>query len=99
MRKRTEIPEAFRGDIRRATEILKAAGCTDVFLFGSLAKARARGTSDLDFAVRGCPPGSFYHLVGKLIFELDHPVDLVDLDSADPFARYLEMEGELMQVG
>jgi len=95
---RTKIPEAFHEDIRRAIQILKEAGCTEIFLFGSLAKGRVGNKSDLDLAVRGCPQDRFFHLLGKLLIELDHPVDLVDLDSLDPFARYLEEEGKLVRV-
>ncbi len=95
---RIKVPDAFQEDIRRAVEILKSAGCTDIFLFGSLTKERAGADSDLDLAIRGCPPGNFFHLLGQLMFELDHPVDLVDLDSADPFARYLEEKGNLIRI-
>jgi predicted nucleotidyltransferase len=96
---RIDIPDAFRADVHRATEILRTAGCSEIFLFGSLAEKRASVSSDLDLAVRGCPPGNFFRVLGKLIMELDHPVDLVDLDSQDPFARYLEEHEELVQVG
>jgi len=37
--------------------------------------------------------------LGKLLLELDHSVDLVNLDRQDAFARYLEKEGELLQIG
>ena len=50
-------------------------------------------------AVRGCPKGKFFHLLGRLLLELEHPGDLVDLDRQHAFARYLEEEGELLQVG
>jgi hypothetical protein len=30
---------------------------------------------------------------------LDHLVDLVDLDSEDPFAHYLHTQAEMIQVG
>ena len=94
----TEIPDAFQADVRRATEILKEAGCTEIFVFGSLAKGRAGKSSDLDLAVRGCPKAGFFHLWGKLFMSLEHSVDLVDLDSEDPFARYLEMHAEVIQI-
>jgi len=32
-----QISETYQKDIRRAKEILKKAGCSEVFLFGSLA--------------------------------------------------------------
>jgi predicted nucleotidyltransferase len=96
---RIEIPDAFQADVHRAAEILRAVGCSEIFLFGSLVEKRASASSDLDLAVRGCPPGNFFRVLGNLIMELDHPVDLVDLDSHDPFARYLEEHEELVQVG
>lgn len=93
------IPEAFRPDIERAVEILKEGGCSEVFLFGSLAEGYSREDSDIDMAVRGCPPSSFFHLYGKLLWELQHRVDLVDLDATDPFARWLLQNEELLRVG
>ncbi|MBU0568959.1 nucleotidyltransferase domain-containing protein [bacterium] len=94
-----EIPEGFRQDIGRAVRILKEAGCTDIFVFGSSAEGEVREESDIDLAIRGCPPEKFFHLWGKLLFELEHPVDLVDMDQGDNFAEYLEKEGGLRQVG
>jgi predicted nucleotidyltransferase len=99
MKKKVQLPEGYQKDIHRAVEILKEAGCTHVFLFGSLALGKVKDGSDIDLAVRGCPKGRFFHLLGKLLLELDHPVDLVSLDSQDAFASYLEEEGELLQIG
>ena len=45
------------------------------------------------------PQGRFFHLPGRLLWELDHPVDLVDLDGQDAFAQYLQEEGELLRIG
>jgi predicted nucleotidyltransferase len=94
-----EIPESLQADIRRAVEILKAAGCAEIFLFGSAATGVAGSRSDIDLAVRGCPPNQFFHLLGKLLWELDHPVDLIDLDAPDTFARFLEGRGKLVRIG
>ena len=96
---RAEIPEGFKRDVDQAVAMLRAAGCTEIFLFGSLADGRAADASDLDLAIRGCPRGSFFHLLGQLMLKLSHSVDLIDLDSADPFARYLEDHKELLRVG
>lgn len=94
-----QLPETYQKDLGRAVEILKQAGCTQVFLFGSLAAGQAREGTDVDLAIRGCPKGKFFHLLGQLLLELEHPVDLVNLDSQDAFARYLEDEGGLLQIG
>ncbi len=93
-----QLPQVYQKDIQRAASILKEAGCTQVFLFGSVATGKVRDGSDLDLAVRGCPPDKFFHLLGRLLMTLDHPVDLVDLDVDDPFARYLERKGRLIPV-
>lgn len=94
-----ELPELYRSDVQHAVDLLKAAGCSQVFLFGSTAVGGMRTGSDLDLAIRGCPPESFFHLLGNLLMELDHPVDLIDLDSKDPFVEYLLMKGELVEIG
>lgn len=93
------LPETYRRSLKQAVEILKAAGCTDVFVFGSGVTGQVRDNSDLDLAVRGCPKGKFFHILGQLLLELDYPVDLISLDSQDAFARYLDEEGELVRVG
>jgi len=99
MKEKVQLPKTYQEDVHRAVEILKEAGCTHVFLFGSLTGGRIRDGSDIDLAIRGCPKGRFFHLLGKLLLELDHPVDLVSLDRQDAFACYLEEEGELLQIG
>jgi predicted nucleotidyltransferase len=95
---RHQLSEPYQSDVQRAVRILKEAGCTDVFLFGSAAAAEVSDQSDIDLAVRGCPGGQFFYLLGRLLLELDRPVDLVNLDRDDAFARYLEREGELHRV-
>lgn len=97
MSENNQLSETHRNNIRRAVKILKSSGCSAVYLFGSLATGEARSDSDMDLAVRGCPKGKFFHLLGQLLLELDYPVDLVNLDSHDAFAHYLEQEGELLQ--
>jgi len=98
MEDKVQLPEIYQKDVRRAVEILKDAGCTDIFLFGSLAAGKIKDKSDIDLAIRGCPKGKFFHLLGRLLLELDYPVDLVNLDRQDAFTRYLEEEGELLQI-
>ena len=96
--RRRDIPRAYANDVARAVQILKEGGCAEVFVFGSTVAGRSRRESDIDIAVRGCPSGRFFHLLGRLMMELDHPVDLVDLDSQQSFGSYLETEDELVRV-
>jgi len=92
------IPESFRRDLRRATEVLREHGCTEVFLFGSLATGQVHQGTDIDLAVRGCPKGQYFRILGKLLVELESGVDLVLLDRGDPFGRFLQEEGEMVRV-
>ncbi len=96
---RFSVPKIFEQDVLRAVNILREAGCSGVYLFGSVLEGNVRDDSDLDLAIRGCPSGRFYHLIGQLLLELEHPVDLVNLDTQDPFAHQLQKEGMLVQVG
>jgi predicted nucleotidyltransferase len=98
MEAQDSLPDEYRADIKNAVEILTEAGCTEVYLFGSLAKGDVKESSDIDLAVRGCPKGHFFSLYGRLMLELEHPVDLVNLHADEPFAKYLEEEGELIQI-
>lgn len=93
------FPAEYAADIDRAVEILKAGGCREVHVFGSVAEGRTRVGSDLDLAVRGCPPQRFFSLLGRLLSELDHPVDLIDLDADSRLARFLDEHGLLVHVG
>ena len=93
-----QIAQPYKKDIQKAVKILKEAGCDEVFLFGSLVSQDYRETSDIDLAVRGCPQGKFFYLLGRLLLELDHPADLVNLDRQDAFAQFLEQEKELIQI-
>lgn len=93
------IPAAIQQDVARAVAILKAGGCSAVFLFGSGAAGTITDRSDIDLAVQGCPKNRFFQLLGRLLCELERPVDLVDLDAPDPFVQFLQDGGELRRVG
>lgn len=88
----------FQTDVQKAVDILRDAGCTEIFLFGSVISGKTTAESDIDLAVRGCPPGKFFQLHGQLLRELSRPVDLTNLDRDDAFARYLEHEGDLLPI-
>ncbi|MFQ5706147.1 MAG: nucleotidyltransferase family protein [bacterium] len=98
MHQKFQISETYQKDIHRAIEIVKEAGCSEIFLFGSLVSGEVGDKSDIDLAIRGCPQGKFFHLLGKLLLELDYPVDLVNLDRQNAFAQYLEKAGELIPI-
>ncbi len=98
MNTKLQIPKGYEDDMRRAIAILKEAGCTHIFLFGSLTSGKVRPGSDIDLAVRGCPKGKFFRVYGRLLREINHPVDLVSLDKQEPFARHLEKQERLIRI-
>lgn len=93
-----EFPKNFEEDIQRAIKILREEGCSEVFLFGSVSTDRVRAESDIDLAARGIPRGRFFSLVGRLLFELEHSIDLIDLDRQSDFAAHLKKENALVQI-
>jgi predicted nucleotidyltransferase len=96
-----ELPVSgeLRRDVDRAVAILKEEGCSEVFLFGSVVNGRTRRDSDIDIAIRSYPPDRVFHVYERLLWNLGHPTDLIDLDSRNPFAEYLERRGEPARLG
>jgi len=93
------MDDDIRRDIEVAAQILKEAGATEVYVFGSAAEGKVRPDSDIDLATRGIPPEVFFHTLGKILCVLTRPVDLVDLDDSKDFADFLAREGRLRRVG
>lgn len=93
-----QFPQEYQADIEKAVQLLKQIGCTEIYLFGSVAQGTSRASSDLDFAVRGCPPDKFFYAIGKLLSELSRTADLIDLDRDTRFGRFLRETGELVRV-
>lgn len=92
------MDEQTRTDIETAVRILRNAGATEVFVFGSVAHGEPRPDSDLDIAVRGLPPEKFFAAMSAVTFAISRVFELVDLDEENPFTQYLEDEGELLRV-
>ena len=84
--------------IQQAAAVLKEAGASEVYLFGSAALGGVRDDSDVDFAVSGLPPQRFFAAMARAEAVLQRPLDLIDLDQPTPFTRYLRAEGELCRV-
>ena len=93
-----KFPAEYREDIKRAIEILKAGGCREIYLFGSLAEGRSHKGSDIDLGVRGCPPQRFFSLFGRLLMQLNHSVDLVNLDRQTHLSILIKKHGSLIHM-
>lgn len=62
-----------------------------VILFGS-AKDRA-DFNDIDIAVKGIKPASFFDFCWEVYRDLSKPVDVIDLDEKCLFTRLVEKDG------
>ncbi len=93
-----EIPVRYRNDVEKAVEILLNAGCDEVYLFGSIVDGTSTQYSDIDIAARGIPPQNFFNIYGKLILNLDHPVELISIENDNRFSSMLLKEGNLHRV-
>lgn len=95
----SRIPSVFRADVKRAIEVLREHGAKEIYLFGSVVHPWSEDEpNDIDLAVSGLLPRRFLHAYGILLGELEHPFDLVDLDSDDRFSHKIRERGELERV-
>jgi len=78
--------------------LLKASGAREVYVFGSVATGKAHAASDIDLAVSGLPPETFFETMARLSDLFQTPFDLVDLDQPSPFTAYLKDRGLLRRV-
>jgi predicted nucleotidyltransferase len=93
-----QIPASHRHDVEKALEILREAGCREIYIFGSLVDGTVTSKSDIDLAVKGIPPEFYFKVLARLIMQLDHPVDLIDLEEDNRFSKMIRKEGNLRRV-
>lgn len=91
-----KLDARFRDDIERAVSYLKEMGCSEIYIFGSIANGTADDDSDIDIAVRGISPERFFKIYGHLLLILEHEIDLVDLDLQKKFGERL-IENETLK--
>ncbi len=80
---------------RRVRDLLPAVkqlltdryGARRVVLFGSFARGDSRESSDVDIAVEGLDGARYFTAMSELSGLLASPVDLVELESAQPSLR------------
>jgi predicted nucleotidyltransferase len=78
-------------EVRR---ILLEHGVEECYLFGSLATGHPRPESDVDLALGGCPPDQLFRVSARLERAFALPLDVVDLELADPaLAAWIRARG------
>ena len=89
-----EASVTLKHDLEKTADILRAAGCSECYVFGSYADGRAHEKSDIDIAIRGLPPERFFYVYGQL----PGTVDLIDLDDGSRFSKKLLLRGAMRRV-
>jgi predicted nucleotidyltransferase len=92
------FPDDLKKDISAASEILLREGCTEIYIFGSIAQGSFTNESDIDIAAVGLPKNRFFVAYGLLLSQIHRPVDLVALDYDSDFGRILIERGLLRRV-
>ena len=88
------IPDALKCEVDIAVDILKAAGCRECYIFGSIADGVADENSDIDIAICGLPPERFFIVYGQM----PGRIDLIDLDDGSRFSSRLRRRGAMVRV-
>ena len=63
----------------------------EIYLFGSSLDSERRA-NDIDLAIKGIPPVSFFDFYGKLLRSLSKPVDIVNLSKKSRFTELVEKQ-------
>ncbi|MBI4559894.1 MAG: nucleotidyltransferase domain-containing protein [Candidatus Hydrogenedentes bacterium] len=92
------MSDDLKEHINQAAQALVAVGATEVYIFGSTATGEMRVGSDVDMAVSGLPPETFFRAMGIAEDILQRPLDLIDLDEENLFTAYLRRQGNLLRV-
>ena len=70
---------------------------TKIILFGSLVKGKFQETSDIDLAVAGIPPESFFQALGKVNLISARWIDLKPIEDLEPhFLKRVLQTGECL---
>jgi predicted nucleotidyltransferase len=94
----SEIPEKYRLDIEKASLCLKAEGCSEIFLFGSLVTGKYNDSSDIDLGIMGLPPRKYIRTYSRLNNIIKTRFDLIDFDENRELFNLLDSIGEVKKI-
>jgi len=83
--------------LAQATEYLKSIGCKEIILFGSLPDGTFDRFSDIDLAISGISPRSYFKTVAVLSSLIGWKVDLVTMDYIPKeFEKRIRKQGNIL---
>ena len=90
-----EVLTEIKDKLTIATEYLKSIGCKEIVLFGSLADETADKFSDIDLAVSGISPRTYFKTVAEISSIVGWKVDLVTMDHVSTdFKKKIQKQGK-----
>ncbi|MDR0639765.1 MAG: nucleotidyltransferase domain-containing protein [Spirochaetaceae bacterium] len=93
------LPTKYKDDLDKAVTVLKEAGCSDVYLFGSLVTGKYHETSDIDLGITGLPPQKYIPTYSQLNNTMKNQFDLIDFDEDKELFHLLNSIGEVVCLG
>ena len=93
-----KIPEPYKKDIDIAINILKEEGCSEVYIFGSIAEGTFNANSDIDIAAKGIKKEKFFKVFARLMNAMEHSVDLIDMEQNIRFTKHIFDIGDIIRV-
>lgn len=96
--KNQQLAQQARREAQQMAEALvKEFGATKIILFGSLARGRFGGDSDIDLAVEGISPEQFFTALAAVNRLTNRWVDLKPLEALEPhFYQRVLATGEVL---
>ncbi len=92
-----EVITEIKDKLKIATEYLKSIGCKEIVLFGSLADGTADRSSDIDLAVSGISPRTYFRTIAEISSIVGMKVDLVTIDYiSKEFKEKIQKEGRIL---
>jgi predicted nucleotidyltransferase len=82
-----------------AAEYLKSIGCKEIILFGSLVDEKTDEFADIDLAVSGISPRTYFRTLAEISSVVGWKVDLVTMDYiSQDFREKIRKEGKRIYV-
>ena len=89
--------KSIKKKLDQATEYLKSIGCKEIILFGSLSDGTSDRYSDIDLAVSGISPWSYFEAVVVLPSLIGSKVDLVSMDhTSAELRKRIRKQGKIL---
>jgi predicted nucleotidyltransferase len=92
------VPEEYHGAIKKAAEILKNEGASEVYLFGGMVSDKVKEKDSIDIAVSGLPQEAIERAYKKIEKAVNTKVSLFDMENGRQFFSFLKPNGLMVKL-